>query len=115
MRSTFQRLLFVRHGKAEHHVRRLTGGSTDLPLTGLGRLQAERAAHRLKELLGDAVTVGHGDSGGEVLNWWLGNEVDARLDFELAPASVSELVVGEWCEPRIIRTNDTAHLGGLRT
>ena len=207
MRSTFQRLVFVRHGEAEHHVRKLTGGSTDLALTRRGRAQAERAAHRLKELLGDApialytsdllravesgsfvatvfgvapttlaglrelhngvaagltleaakrierpqsepildgvpydraeswramsrrvykcldalpgaetvVIVGHGNSGGEVLNWWLGNDVDARLDFEFAPASISELQLGDWREPRVVRINDTAHLVGLLT
>jgi probable phosphoglycerate mutase len=207
MRSTFQRLIFVRHGEAEHHARKLTGGSTDLPLTRLGRVQAERAAHRLKELLGETrialytsdlvravesgsfvagvfgvaptalaglreldngvaagltldvaerierpqtepildwvpydraeswramsrrvylcldslpraadtvVIVGHGNSGGEVLNWWLGNDVDARLDFELAPASISELRLGAWREPRVVRINDTAHLADLR-
>ena len=46
-----ERLLFVRHGESEHHVKGLTGGSTDLPLTPRGRRQAVAAAARLATLL----------------------------------------------------------------
>lgn len=35
-------LILVRHGESEHHVRRLSGGWTDTPLTNLGRQQAKR-------------------------------------------------------------------------
>ena len=45
------RLLLIRHGESEHHVRRMTGGWTDLPLTQLGKLQAARTAERVGELL----------------------------------------------------------------
>jgi probable phosphoglycerate mutase len=47
-------LIVVRHGESEHHVRRLTGGWTDTPLTTLGHEQAKRAAARLRDELGDA-------------------------------------------------------------
>ena len=42
-------LVVVRHGESEHHVRRLTGGWTDTPLTALGHEQAERVAVRLRD------------------------------------------------------------------
>jgi len=42
-----QRLVFVRHGESEHHVRGLTGGWTDTPLTERGRHQVTLAAHAL--------------------------------------------------------------------
>lgn len=45
------RLLLIRHGESEHHVRKMTGGWTDLPLTQLGKLQALRTAERVSELL----------------------------------------------------------------
>ena len=37
-------LIFVRHGESEHHVRGLTGGWTDTPLTETGRGQVARTA-----------------------------------------------------------------------
>jgi probable phosphoglycerate mutase len=46
-------VILVRHGQSEHHVRRLTGGWTDTPLTELGHEQAVRVATRLKDELGD--------------------------------------------------------------
>jgi probable phosphoglycerate mutase len=44
-------IILVRHGQSEHHVRGLTGGWTDTPLTDLGREQARRVASRLKSEL----------------------------------------------------------------
>lgn len=41
-------IILVRHGQSEHHVRRLTGGWTDTPLTGLGHEQARLLAARLR-------------------------------------------------------------------
>jgi probable phosphoglycerate mutase len=38
-------LILVRHGESEHHVKSLTGGWTDTPLTDRGRRQAQRLAH----------------------------------------------------------------------
>jgi probable phosphoglycerate mutase len=45
-------VILVRHGESEHHIRRLTGGWTDTPLTTLGHEQAMRVAARLKQELG---------------------------------------------------------------
>jgi probable phosphoglycerate mutase len=46
-----QRLILVRHGEAEHHVKGLTGGWTNTPITELGRRQAQLTGKHLKELL----------------------------------------------------------------
>jgi 2,3-bisphosphoglycerate-dependent phosphoglycerate mutase len=46
--------IVVRHGQSEHHVRGLTGGWTDTPLTPLGHEQAARVAARLRGELGGA-------------------------------------------------------------
>lgn len=43
-------LYLVRHCESEHHVRGMTGGWTDLPLTDRGRRQAVAVARRLAEL-----------------------------------------------------------------
>jgi len=40
-------LVLVRHGESEHHVKGLTGGWTDAPLTEVGRKQAELTAAAL--------------------------------------------------------------------
>jgi broad specificity phosphatase PhoE len=48
-----RRVLLVRHGESEHHVRGMTGGWTDLPLTKLGQEQAIRTAERVRELVAD--------------------------------------------------------------
>ncbi|MEX2246269.1 MAG: histidine phosphatase family protein [Dehalococcoidia bacterium] len=40
-------IIIVRHGQSEHHVRGLTGGWTDTPLTALGHEQARLVAARL--------------------------------------------------------------------
>jgi probable phosphoglycerate mutase len=51
-------LILVRHGESEHHIRGLTGGWTDTPMTPTGLAQAQRAAERLaKELDGVPVTI----------------------------------------------------------
>ena len=47
-RVTSPRIIVVRHAESEHHVRRLSGGWTDTPLTDLGRRQAEAVAGRLR-------------------------------------------------------------------
>jgi probable phosphoglycerate mutase len=47
-------IILARHGQSEHHVRRMTGGWTDMPLTALGHEQSRRLAARLKAELGDA-------------------------------------------------------------
>lgn len=46
-------VILVRHAESEHHVRGLTGGWTDTPLTALGHEQARRLASRLHHELGD--------------------------------------------------------------
>lgn len=50
--TALKELFLIRHGEAEHLVRNLTGGWTDVPLTALGREQARRTGERLKGLLG---------------------------------------------------------------
>ena len=42
-------LILIRHGEAEHHVRAMTGGWTDLPLTERGREDAATTARFLAE------------------------------------------------------------------
>ena len=49
--SALKELFLIRHGEAEHLVRNLTGGWTDVPLTRLGREQARRTGLRLAGLL----------------------------------------------------------------
>lgn len=44
-------IILIRHGEAEHLLRGLTGGWTDLPLTDLGRWQSARTAERLSAVL----------------------------------------------------------------
>jgi broad specificity phosphatase PhoE len=45
-------VILVRHAQSEHHVRGLSGGWTETPLTALGHEQSERVAARLKAELG---------------------------------------------------------------
>ncbi len=52
--AALKELFLIRHGEAEHLVRNLTGGWTDVPLTELGRDQARRTGRRLAGLLADA-------------------------------------------------------------
>lgn len=47
-------IILARHAQSEHHVRRLTGGWTDTPLTALGHEQAALLAARLASELGGA-------------------------------------------------------------
>jgi len=42
----------IRHGQSEHHVRDMTGGWTDLPLTPLGQNQAIKVAEHLAAVIG---------------------------------------------------------------
>jgi probable phosphoglycerate mutase len=44
-------IILVRHAESEHHVRGLSGGWTDTPLTQLGNEQARAAAARLRDEL----------------------------------------------------------------
>ena len=46
-------IILIRHGESEHHVRGLTGGWTDTPLTDIGHEQVRRLAARLRSELGD--------------------------------------------------------------
>jgi broad specificity phosphatase PhoE len=46
-------IIVIRHGESEHHLRQLTGGWTDTPLTERGHGQARLLAARLKDELGD--------------------------------------------------------------
>lgn len=50
-------VILVRHAESEHHIRRLSGGWTDTPLTELGREQAEAVANRLKREVAGPVRV----------------------------------------------------------
>ena len=52
--ATSRTVILVRHGESEHHVRGLTGGWTDTPLTPLGQRQAALVAARLRAELSDA-------------------------------------------------------------
>ncbi len=45
------RLVLIRHAQSEHHIRKLTGGWTDTPLSQLGRAQAQAVAGSCRELL----------------------------------------------------------------
>ncbi|MFN8618875.1 MAG: histidine phosphatase family protein [Dehalococcoidia bacterium] len=45
-------VILIRHAESEHHVRKLSGGWTDTPITELGHEQAELAARRLRAELG---------------------------------------------------------------
>jgi probable phosphoglycerate mutase len=48
------RIMLIRHAQSEHHLRGLTGGWTDTPLTALGRAQAEAVAeHCRRRLVGE--------------------------------------------------------------
>lgn len=51
--TVLKELFLIRHGEAEHLVRNLTGGWTDVPLTRLGCEQARRTGMRLTRLLAD--------------------------------------------------------------
>jgi probable phosphoglycerate mutase len=51
--TSLKELFLIRHGEAEHLVRNLTGGWTDVPLTELGCEQAHRTGRRLLEMLGN--------------------------------------------------------------
>jgi probable phosphoglycerate mutase len=46
-------VVLVRHAESDHHIRGLTGGWTQTPLTALGHEQSRRVADRLKSELGD--------------------------------------------------------------
>ena len=47
-------VILVRHAESEHHVKGLSGGWTDTPITEIGHEQAHRVAQRLRAELGDA-------------------------------------------------------------
>ncbi len=49
--TALKELFLIRHGEAEHLVRNLTGGWTDVPLTAVGHEQAQRTGARLAGLL----------------------------------------------------------------
>jgi broad specificity phosphatase PhoE len=45
------RLILIRHGQSEHHIRGLTGGWTDMPLSQLGSVQARALADYCRQRL----------------------------------------------------------------
>ena len=45
-----------------------------------------------------------------IIQWWLGLEVDCRVSFDTAPASLSVLRINHWGERTLERLNDCAHL-----
>lgn len=47
------KLILVRHAESEHHIKRLSGGWTDTPITEVGHRQAHRVAQRLRAELGE--------------------------------------------------------------
>jgi len=49
MNHRIRHLIFIRHGQSEHHVKGLTGGWTDTPLTSVGREQVAVTARRLQK------------------------------------------------------------------
>lgn len=50
-------VILVRHAESEHHIRKLSGGWTDTPITALGHEQARRVAQRLRRELPGPVRV----------------------------------------------------------
>ncbi|MHA1962677.1 MAG: histidine phosphatase family protein [Candidatus Thorarchaeota archaeon] len=50
-------LVLVRHGEAEHHIKGIIGGWTDLPLTDRGRQQIGITAKRLNELFQSRIEI----------------------------------------------------------
>lgn len=46
-------IILIRHAESEHHVKRLSGGWTDTPITERGHRQARLLAERLKDELGE--------------------------------------------------------------
>ncbi|MGE0598600.1 MAG: histidine phosphatase family protein [Dehalococcoidia bacterium] len=46
-------IILVRHAESEHHIKKLSGGWTDTPITELGHQQAHLVAQRLKGELGE--------------------------------------------------------------
>jgi broad specificity phosphatase PhoE len=62
--------------------------------------------------VGTAIVVSHGGSGTAIIKWWLGLPESCRhsVNFELDPASLTELCENQWRERVIVRLNDTAHL-----
>jgi probable phosphoglycerate mutase len=50
-------LVLVRHGEAEHMVKGISGGWTDLPLTDRGKKQIEITVNRLKELFESRIEI----------------------------------------------------------
>ncbi len=46
-------VILVRHAESEHHIKKLSGGWTDTPITERGHQQAHLVAERLRNELGD--------------------------------------------------------------
>ena len=46
-------VILIRHAESEHHIKKLSGGWTDTPITEHGHRQAHLLAQRLKSELGD--------------------------------------------------------------
>ena len=199
-------LILVRHGQSEHHIKGLTGGWTDTPLTPLGRRQAATTANRLMpfiqgkefsfyssdfirakqtadiigETLGIApvatmalrelnwgvakditleeakhlelpmteplidwvafpgaetrrqlyyrithfleqldpstnnhvLIVSHGNVITNIIQWWLEltEILQSRVDFDIAPCSITHLRLNDWDQKTIVKLNNTGHL-----
>ena len=50
-------LILIRHGESEHHIKGLTGGWTDLPLTPRGKEQVERIGERIGDFITETCCV----------------------------------------------------------
>ena len=57
-----------------------------------------------------AVLVTHAATIHVIIAWWLSLPVETRVQFSIAPASITVLSLNQWGECSLERMNDTAHL-----
>lgn len=86
-------------------VARPPGGETMLEVQArmVGHVETTRAAHPDAAI----VLVSHGDVIKAALAYYLGLSIDSWMRFEVSPASVSTLVVGDW-GAKVLRLNEAA-------